>query len=67
MSNHGTITLGRIPTDAAEHALLLEWACTVYWRAAAIGTPRVLDEAQQAAFIDAVVARNYGSVQGRDR
>jgi L-fuculose-phosphate aldolase len=67
MSNHGTITLAGDPDGAADNALLLEWACTIYWHAAAIGTPRVLDEGQQAAFIDAVVARNYGSVQGRDR
>jgi L-fuculose-phosphate aldolase len=67
MSNHGTITLAGDPDGAADNALLLEWACTIYWHAAAMGTPRVLDEGQQAAFIDAVVARNYGSVQGRDR
>jgi L-fuculose-phosphate aldolase len=65
MSNHGTITLGADPEGATENARLLEWACTIYWRAAAIGTPRVLDEAEQAAFIDAVVSRGYGSVQGR--
>ena len=36
--------------DAARRAaLLLEWACTVYWRAAALGTPRVLDEAAAPA------------------
>ena len=34
-------------TPAVELSLLLEWACTVYWRAAAIGTPRVLDAAEQ--------------------
>ena len=35
-------------TAAVERALLLEWACTVYWRAAAIGEPRVLDDASSA-------------------
>ena len=29
-------------STAVELSLLLEWACTVYWRAAAIGSPRVL-------------------------
>jgi L-fuculose-phosphate aldolase len=64
MSNHGTIAHG-VDLDAAiESALLLEWVCTIYWRAAAIGTPRGLDSEQQAAFIDAVTTRGYGSLQG---
>ena len=33
---------------AVEASLLLEWGCTVYWRASAIGTPRVLSSEQQA-------------------
>ena len=42
MSNHGVITTGEDVTGAVERALLLEWASTVYWRAAAVGTPRIL-------------------------
>ena len=37
MSNHGTIALGADPDGADGNALLLEWACTVYWRAASAG------------------------------
>ena len=49
MANHGAVTHAASLAAAVDHALLLEWACTVYWRAASIGTPRVLDaEAQQA-------------------
>ena len=50
-------------TSAAEHALLLEWACGVYRDAAALGSPRVLDEQQQAAVIEAAIARDYGTTR----
>jgi L-fuculose-phosphate aldolase len=49
MSNHGAVVLGHDPQAAVEAALLLEWACTVYWRAAALGEPRLLDEEQRRA------------------
>ena len=58
----------RAPTceAAVELSLLLEWACTVYWRAAAIGTPRVARRAeQQDAVIAAAVERGYGADAGR--
>ncbi len=49
MANHGAVTYGDDLAKAVDLALLLEWACTVYWRAAAIGTPRTLDAAAQVA------------------
>jgi L-fuculose-phosphate aldolase len=49
MANHGAVVLGADPDDAVESALLLEWACTVYWRAAALGEPRVLDAKRRRA------------------
>jgi L-fuculose-phosphate aldolase len=67
MSNHGTIALGSDPDGATEATLLLEWACTVYWRAAVLGRPRVLDDEQQSAFVDTVTARGYGLTKARDR
>jgi L-fuculose-phosphate aldolase len=67
MANHGTIAHG-VDLDAAiETALLLEWVCTIYWRAAAIGTPRVLDSEQLEAVIDAVTTRGYESLRGPGR
>jgi L-fuculose-phosphate aldolase len=66
MSNHGAINYGSDLNAALEGALLLEWACTVYWRAAAIGTPRTLDAQQQAAFLAAIVERGYGTTQRID-
>ena len=67
MSNHGTITLGSDASNALDNARLLEWACTVYWRAASLGVPRALDDGQLQAVIDTIAVRGYGSVQGRAR
>jgi L-fuculose-phosphate aldolase len=63
MGNHGAVTYAGDIDTAVEHALLLEWACTVYWRAAQIGTPRILDDAQQGAVIEAALRRGYGSTR----
>jgi L-fuculose-phosphate aldolase len=63
MSNHGTIALGSDAASALENARLLEWACTLYWRAASLGVPRTLDESQLQAVIDTIAARGYGSLQ----
>jgi L-fuculose-phosphate aldolase len=63
MANHGAVTHAPTLDKAVENALLLEWACGVYQHAAAVGTPRVLDEQQQLAVIEAAIARNYGTTQ----
>jgi L-fuculose-phosphate aldolase len=60
MANHGAIAHGRTLAEAVDHALLLEWACGIYLRAAAIGTPRVLGSGQQAAVVEAALRRGYG-------
>ncbi len=65
MANHGAITYGNDMAAAVDASLLLEWGCTVYWNAAAIGTPRTLDEKQQAAVVSAAVERSYGSMRPR--
>lgn len=66
MANHGAITHGHDLATAVENAHLLEWACTVYWRAASIGTPRALTEADLAAVIETVVQSGYGTTHPRD-
>jgi L-fuculose-phosphate aldolase len=63
MANHGAITHAPDVAEATERALLLEWACTVYWRAAAIGEPKALDEAQRQAVVAAALERRYGSTR----
>jgi L-fuculose-phosphate aldolase len=61
MANHGAIAHGEDLDAALELSLLLEWACTVYWRAAAIGEPRVLGAEQREAVVAAALARDYGT------
>jgi L-fuculose-phosphate aldolase len=66
MANHGAITYAQDLDGAIELSLLLEWACTVYWRAAAIGTPRVLDSKQSDAVIAVATERRYGALRAAD-
>ena len=66
MANHGAIVHAGDPPEALELALLLEWACTVYWRAAAIAEPRALGEEQRQAVIEAALARGYGTTRRVD-
>jgi len=63
MANHGAITIGDDLTMAVERAHLLEWACTLYWRAAAIGEPRALGPEALGAVGDAVAQRGYGTTR----
>ncbi len=60
MANHGAIVYAQDLDAAVENSLLLEWACTVYWRAAAIGEPHVLNSDVQKAVVEAAVERGYG-------
>lgn len=63
MANHGTINYAGDLASATENARLLEWACGVYWQAAQIGTPRTLDPDDMQGVLEAVVSRNYGTLQ----
>jgi L-fuculose-phosphate aldolase len=60
MSNHGTLAIGDAPEQAVERTRLLEWAAGLYWRAALIGTPRVLSGAQQRELRETVNRIGYG-------
>src|SRR4051812_12276593 len=46
LQNHGTVTYGRTLAEAYYRAQLLEWLATLYWRAAQLGAPHLLDEEQ---------------------
>jgi L-fuculose-phosphate aldolase len=63
MANHGAIAYGASLSGAIELSFLLEWACSVYWHAAALGSPRILDEGQRTAVIEAAVERRYGTMR----
>lgn len=60
MANHGTIVHAGDVEAAVESALLLEWCCDVYWRAAQIGTPKLLSHEQLQDVIEAATRRGYG-------
>jgi L-fuculose-phosphate aldolase len=62
MANHGTVTYGADVPGAVRATELLEWASTVYWRAAQIGAPRALTDEDAAAVVAAVTQRGYGQV-----
>jgi L-fuculose-phosphate aldolase len=63
LANHGTIAFGAELDAAVRATELLEWAATVYWRAAQVGAPRALDERQRQDVIDAAMARDYGTLK----
>jgi L-fuculose-phosphate aldolase len=62
MANHGTLTVGDDLDQAVDRAVLLEWVCELYWRAATLGTPRALDERQLDAVRAQIDQRGYGSL-----
>jgi L-fuculose-phosphate aldolase len=66
MANHGAIAYGQDMGAAVENMLLLEWACSVYWHAAALGKPRVLGREQLDAVIEQFVSSGYGRTKERD-
>jgi len=63
MANHGAIAYGPDLDAAVELSELLEWACTVYWRARAVGEPRVLGAGERQAVAEAALARGYGETR----
>jgi len=63
LANHGTVTYGADLAGALRATELLEWACTIYWRAEQVGQPRVLDADQRRAVVEAALARNYGTTR----
>ena len=63
MANHGAIAHAPDLDGAVERSLLLEWACGVYWRAAALGEPRALSEDDRQAVVEAASQRSYGTTR----
>jgi L-fuculose-phosphate aldolase len=64
MANHGAITYGDDLAQAVERAHLLEAMCDLYWRAAAIGEPRILGEEDIEAVRAQARAKAYRSLSG---
>lgn len=65
MANHGVVTAAADTGSAVELALLLEWACEVYWRAAQVGEPKTLGDDELRAVVEQVAALGYGRTRER--
>jgi L-fuculose-phosphate aldolase len=63
MSNHGTLAVGETPEQAVQRTRLLEWLAELYWRAAVIGTPRVLSGEEQQELRDTIARIGYGRLR----
>ncbi len=48
LRSHGTLTIGRSLEQAYWRSVLLEWLATLYYRAALLGTPRLISTAEVA-------------------
>jgi L-fuculose-phosphate aldolase len=66
MQSHGAVCVGGDVKAAADSTLLLEWACTVFWHARAMGEPRVLTDAEVGDVVSAVTERGYGATKEVD-
>jgi L-fuculose-phosphate aldolase len=67
MQNHGAIACAPTPDAAVDLSLQLEWACSVYWHAAQLGTPRILSPEELEAVVRTVVERGYGTTKEAER
>jgi L-fuculose-phosphate aldolase len=63
MQNHGHVGYGHDLAYAVEASLLVEWACTVYWRARAIGEPAALSDEQLQDVAAQVMRLGYGQTK----
>jgi L-fuculose-phosphate aldolase len=64
LSGHGAVTIGPDLPTAVERSRLLEWVCGVYWRAAAVGRPRLLTDDEQSR---AAASLHHGHGVTRER
>lgn len=60
MANHGSVAYGTTVSEACDRLELLEWLSDLYGRCLALGTPRILSEADLEAVFLAALSKNYG-------
>jgi L-fuculose-phosphate aldolase len=63
MQNHGAVCFAGDVESATELALLLEWACRVYWLARCVGEPRALAEDDLGEVAETVQRLGYGTTR----
>jgi L-fuculose-phosphate aldolase len=66
MRNHGALNYGPDLDTAVELALLLEWACTLYWRASMLGAPTALSQQQLEDVVASASRHRYGKPRAVD-
>ncbi len=60
MSNHGSVVAGPALSATYTLALELEWVCDLYLRTRAVGTPKILSDAQIEAVARKIRDTGYG-------
>jgi L-fuculose-phosphate aldolase len=63
MQNHGVVGYGPDLGYTIEAALLVEWACQLYWRARAVGTPTAMTDEQMQDVAAQVARLGYGTTK----
>ncbi|MFB9924110.1 class II aldolase/adducin family protein [Amycolatopsis halotolerans] len=63
MQNHGSVVYGGSLAEAVERLELLEWLAELYSRCLAIGTPRILGEAELLDVVRTATESGYGTVR----
>jgi L-fuculose-phosphate aldolase len=63
MANHGAVSRAATLAEAMDRTFLLEWACDLYARASALGTPKTLTQQQQQAVLEVALTLQYGKPQ----
>ncbi len=63
LGNHGAVTRGASLAEAYELAVLLEWLAELYWRASALGEPRILGREDVEAVAAEATQRRYMRAQ----
>ncbi|MFZ2527847.1 MAG: class II aldolase/adducin family protein [Rhodococcus sp. (in: high G+C Gram-positive bacteria)] len=66
LAHHGTVAVGSSLQQALGNAVLLEWLCRVYLRAAAVATPRPMTDEQLQAVVEEAVRTGYGQTRPVD-
>lgn len=61
MRNHGSVAHGADLNQACERLELVEWLAEAYYRAAAIGTPKILTDAELLDVLATARATGYGT------
>lgn len=67
MENHGHVGYGHDLDYAVEASLMVEWACTVYWRARALGEPKALTDADLQDVAQQVMRLGYGKTKENEQ